>query len=272
MSEFILIWQDPIDRRWYPVARMVRGETAYLFAYTRGARKSSRFVPFGNMTKLDAIYLSRELFPIFANRVMSEKRPEFERYASWSAMTGTSGSDPLLLMATMGGGRATDTLQVYPVPERTAEDRYETVFFVHGISHLPEATQHRVFALQSGDRLYPMMDIQNPFDFDAVALRTPDPSTLVGYLPRHLTTDLKKLASDAENKLNLTVRQVNFDAPPQYRLLCRTESRWPPGFSPCSQEDYLPIAGVDLVFLLENLPADFDEPRASRGERYFGST
>ncbi|MCA1971089.1 MAG: HIRAN domain-containing protein [Rhizobium sp.] len=245
MNTFILNWQDPDDRRWYSVGKLLRYEQFYIFAYTRGAKMSSRFVPFGNMSRLEAIYVSETLFPIFANRVLNEKRPEFSRYATWSDLNRHKDADPLLLMARMGGGRATDALQVYPVPERGEDGKYRTVFFCHGISHLSEDSRSQCGSLEDGEVIYAMLDIQNPFDREAVALRRGDPASFLGYCPRYLAKDIGFLLRDSENELQVRVKRVNLDAPPQYRLLCEVESFWPLGFEPCSDEAKTPI--VDFV-------------------------
>ncbi|HEY8751171.1 MAG TPA: hypothetical protein VIM11_24520 [Tepidisphaeraceae bacterium] len=43
--------------------------------------------------------------------------------------------------------------------------------------------------------------------------------------------------------VELRVERVNPGAPLQQRLLCRMNSCWPSGFSPCHDEDFQPIAG-----------------------------
>lgn len=265
MSTFFLIWQDPESRRWLPVGRLDRVRQQFVFGYTRGAAVSPRFVPFGNLSATNSIYVSNELFPIFANRVMNEKRPEYRTYARWSGFDGGYSSDPLLLMARMGGNRATDTLQVYPVPERTADGRYYTVFFAHGLSHLPMESQDRSFRLQSGDRLFPMLDVQNPHDSQAVALRTSDPTALVGYAPRHLAPDIRELGRMAPGSPAIRIKQVNQDAPAQYRVLCEAEGAWPANFQPCASNDYQTLVPYSPEAVLGRL--GYDAPVAASVRR-----
>lgn len=202
---------------------------------------SKNFVPFGNMTDINPVYISTELFPIFANRVMNERRPEFQRYSDWSDMRSPQLSDPLLLMARMGGSRATDTLQVYPVPEKREDGLYRTSFFCHGLSHMPSQVQEMTHTLVVGQQLFPMFDVQNPFDHGAVALRTSDPASMIGYCPRYLAPDLKLLAGQSSNSLAIRVQRVNHDAPVQFRLLCEAVSKWPKDFSPCDDDDHRTI-------------------------------
>ena len=256
-NTFFINWQDPISRRWYPVAKLMRASGYYIFAYTRGSEHSQNFLPFGNMTDLRSVYVSKELFPIFANRVMNERRPEFRRYSEWSGMDSSTNTDPLLLMARMGGGRATDTLQVYPVPEKSKDGMYRTVFFCHGIRHLSDDSQKRTLGLTSGERLFLMLDLQNPFDPGAVALRSSDPATMVGYCPRYLSRDMALLAEDVSNALQVTVKRVNLDAPVQFRLLCEAVSWWPKDFEPCADYAHETICKVkfsDIIQEVQKLP------------------
>lgn len=262
-NTFFLNWQDPISRAWHPVAKLVRYDDLYFFGYTKGASKSHHFLPFGNMGELRSVYVSPQLFPIFANRVMNEKRPEYSRYAEWSGLNGETTSDPLLLMARMGGARATDTLQVYPVPERGADGVYRTVFFSHGLRHLSTESQQRGDKLMPTERVFPMLDVQNPYDVEAVALRTGDPATLVGYCPRYLAPDITKLANAKNSSLEIRIKRVNHDAPAQYRLLCEATAWWPERFSPCSDQDHETIA----YFNVSELSKQVKRQRNTEGQQ-----
>lgn len=253
MNTYYLNWQDPESRRWYAVGKLQQFDDMYLFSYTKGASISPRFMPFGNMSNMNAVYVSEELFPIFANRVMSEKRPEFIKYAQWSDLDYERKADPLYLMARMGGVRATDTLQVYPVPKKTSDGYYKTAFFCHGISHLSESSQSRAMMLDAGSQLYPMLDVQNPYDDNAVSLRASDPATMLGYVPRYLAKDVIKLLEAKPSWLSMSVRKVNRDAPSQFRLLCDIICPWPSGFIPCDDADHETIVNFDPLMLRDHI-------------------
>ncbi|UXS01079.1 HIRAN domain-containing protein [Agrobacterium tumefaciens] len=219
------------------MAKLIQADNLFVFGYTKGARLSENFLPFGSMHDLDSLYVSHELFPMFANRVMNEKRPEYQQYMRWADLS-PSTSDPIGLMARIGGVRATDGLQVLPVPEPGADGNYKSVFFVHGISHLSLSSQQAVSTLKKGDQLYPLLDIHNPIDANAVCLRSGDPASLVGYCPRYLAPDMKSLADSVGANMKFSVRAVNQDAPAQFRLLCEVTCNWPEGFVPCDTEEH----------------------------------
>src|SRR6266852_6687237 len=106
MNVLYVAWQDPEDRRWFPVAQLTREAGVYRFAYTKGATRSQRFIPFGRMTDLNVVYESAELFPLFANRLLSKERAEYKNFLHWLDVRETE-DDPLALLARTGGTRET---------------------------------------------------------------------------------------------------------------------------------------------------------------------
>ena len=106
---------DSAGGRWGPVARLEHGLTGYRFLYTRGAKTLPGFEPFTEMPRLNDVYESDELFPLFANRLLSEKRPEYQAYLTWGGFDPNDPPDPLALLAVTGGRRATDQLEVFPL-------------------------------------------------------------------------------------------------------------------------------------------------------------
>jgi hypothetical protein len=242
MKTLYMAWQDPMNRRWLPVGRLTYEGNVYRFVYTKGAQESSNFEPFARMGDLHTIYESSELFPIFANRILPKSRPEYKQYLEWLDLPENQ-SSPLLVLAVSGGARGTDSLELFACPEPNLQGLYEARFFGHGISHLTQQVIDLVGKLERGSRLFLMPDVQNPVDSFAIALRTDDPATIVGYCPRYLTDDFHKLlqACRPESVL-VVVDKVNVDAPVQFRLLCKITSPWPEDFEPCSTEFYQSVA------------------------------
>jgi hypothetical protein len=69
----------------------------------------------------------------------------------------------------------------------------------------------------------PVLDVQNPVDPNAVALRRDGDSILIGYVPAFYASDFKTLLSSPRiaSSARITVVKNNEDAPAQLRLLCR---------------------------------------------------
>jgi len=240
MNSLIVVWQDPISREWIPIGILRRTEEGYVFVYTAGAQCAENFSPFPRMADLKQRYVSPELFPVFANRLMRPSRPDFQDYLHWF---GLEEDDPMLILARSEGIKATDGLQVYPCPEPTTENLYEVYFFCHGIRYMPEAEQLRVSQLKFGESLYPMHDFANDHDPNALALRTSDPPSLIGYVPRFLAGDFRNVLMSVKSTMHgIVVLRVNPDAPIQFRLLCKISVPWPKNFSAFSGSLFEPLA------------------------------
>jgi len=247
-NTLFLAWQDPTRRRWLPIGRLTSNGRRYAFVYTRGALEAQNdagFEPLSAFPVLDRVYTSSELFPLFTNRLVPRSRPEYTDYLRWLNVP-PSEDDPVLILARSGGERITDTLEVFPCPERTSSAKYTITFLVHGIRHLPDDAIARVSNLEPGERLLMVKDFQNPVDTMALALRTAEKYErdvhLVGYCPRYLRSDFGRLIDSQESEIKVVVERVNAPpAPIQFRLLCRLEGQWPEGFEPFSSPDYAPI-------------------------------
>jgi len=238
VSKVYLAWQDPSSRQWYPIGQLTFDGDRYRFAYTKGAAAAPNFIPFGQMKDLYATYQATDLFPLFANRLLSKSRPEYKDFLHWLNFA-ESEADPMALLARTGGPRETDSLLVFPCPEPSPYGSYTVHFFSHGLRYLPKETIEVVSKLQPSTPLFLMPDPQNPSDSFAVALRTDDPAAIVGYCPRYFARDFRRLLELLPPKeIRVVVVRVNPDAPIQFRLLCKLSAPWPDGFSPCSEELY----------------------------------
>ena len=132
---------------------------------------------------------------------------------------------------------------LFPCPEKRQDGTYRVHFFSQGLRYLPTEAAERVNRLSSGDQLFLMPDPQNPKDAFAIALRTDDPATIVGYCPRYLSRDFLRLLYESSST-TAAVAKVNLDAPLQQRLLCRLEADWPKDFVPCSDDEFAPLASL----------------------------
>jgi hypothetical protein len=209
----------------------------YRFVYTKGAMRSPDFMPFAQMPDLHTCYASMELFPLFKNRILSKSRPEYPSFLNWLDVS-SEADEPLTLLARSGGERTTDSLRIVPYPTRSPDGLYRLSFFSHGIRYLPDSVQTCIGDLTPGDDLLLMPDPQNPFDADALALRTASPAVIVGYCPRYLNRDFRVLLQADAHATCVHVERINLDAPLQLRLMCKIQAPWPEHFQPCSGDDY----------------------------------
>ena len=246
MSELFVAWQSPKDRSWHTVGRLMSATHGYRFEYTRGAEiaQGSGFTPFSAFPDLFVSYESDRLFPFFANRLLSPNRPEYSDFVRWVSHHEEI-HEPVLLLGQSGGTRVTDTLELFPKPALDDRGNYHLHFFVHGLSHMPEAAVKRAEELKSGDSLLILKDIQNPFDKNALMLRTDgaedQPVFFLGYFPRYLARDIAPIL---ERTLWAPVRVLRVNRPPapiQYRVMCCFQMHPPAGTRLFSGEDFQPM-------------------------------
>jgi len=248
MKTLFLAWQSPESRAWFPIGRLTFDGELYRFTYIQGvytAQQQARFQPIWAFPDLDKVYESPELFPLFSNRLLRRSRPDYPAFVQWLNIPEHE-DEPIALLSRSGGHRATDTFEVFPYPEPDEQGLYNIHFFAHGLRHLPSETYPRIQQLQPGQLLYVARDCQNPYDPNALLLRTEDLYN-VGYCPRYLVSDISDLLDQSPEKLKVLVERVNQPPTPlQFRLLCHLTARWTQGFQPFSNETYQPLAQEEL--------------------------
>ena len=237
-NKLVLAWRNTATRIWTPVGILQFKDNKYHFHYTNGA-KSENFIPFGKLENKESTYVSETLFPIFQNRLLAKSRPEYEDYLKWLDIQSNNNNN-LLELSRSRGIRATDELQLFPMPEVNEEGNYEVLFFSHGISHMSKHYAKRLDKLNENDSLLILKDVQNKFDEKALLIRTEDdPVELLGYCPSFFIDDFNKLMKlNGERQVNVIVRKVNSDAPLQLKLLCKLTTKWPNGFKSFDSEDF----------------------------------
>ncbi len=239
MNTLYLAWRQP-DHRWWPVGRLSREGSDYVFTYTQGARsaESAGFRPLSSFPDFDEVYVSTELFPMFRNRLPPQSRPDYHEFNEWLDLE-RGEADPLVMLARSGGQRETDMFEVFPVPELNAEGRYRSTFFVHGLRHRGPSAEEEVRHLRPGDVLALEAEPTNPHDPRALRIHTVVRGVHIGFVPRYLCQDVHALLSAAGERPQARVQRVN--APPtpaQFRVLCALDAPWPQGFRPLASPDF----------------------------------
>ena len=197
----------------------------YRFRYLRRAAEVSAFQPFLGFPDLAAVYESARLFPFFAQRIMSHKRPDFSFYLRQLHLD--QDASPWEQMARSEGRRTGDTVQLFPVPVVRLDQSTTCRFLVHGIRHVCAG---RLPPLRPGDALTLMPEPSNPVN-PAAVLVCAESGERLGYVPDILLEHVHVVS--AEGAFELLVEHVNGpEAPPHLRLLARLEGSAPPGYRP----------------------------------------
>ncbi|MEO7069988.1 MAG: hypothetical protein ABI131_05780, partial [Nostocoides sp.] len=149
-DSLLVTWQNPQTRRYSAVGTLSRtDDRGYRFRYLDVASDVDGFLPFLGFSHLDRDYASPNLFPLFAERVLDESRPDRLELFEALDLVGTAG--PMEFLARSGGRRAGDTIELLPVPDIT-EAHTSCVFLVHGVRYRPGASDV-IAGLRPGDHL-----------------------------------------------------------------------------------------------------------------------
>lgn len=237
MKSVFILWQDKSHsgRMWHPVAKLIQSEQGiYTLTYTQGA-KNPRFQPFPLMVDKTKTYQSRELFAFLKNRIPPASRPEHEELFNWCNLD--TSANYLDLLSVSGGEKVTDNYRVISLPEKI-NNQYTNSFFISGIRYLSEERKKLVEKFPVSHELQYEFEDDNVNDAQAVLLLDKDQDLIIGYYPKYLTSDLRKLHDLAKKSIRIEIVRINKTAPEQFKILCKTISDWPLGFNPCDDEQF----------------------------------
>ena len=194
------------------------------------------------MSDLEQVYESEELFPLFENRLLSKSRPEYDQFLYWGGFDADNPPDPISILGVTEGIRETDGIEVFPCPRPDSSGCCLNKFFLHGVRHMATDAIRRISGLQKDERIILEPEPSNNYDANAMAVWTLDRSHKIGYVPRYLAHEVRRLNEECRSDIvSLAVERVNSDAPLQQRVLCRMRACWLEGFQPCNTDDFVPI-------------------------------
>lgn len=231
------------SRLWFPVGRLDADSegSAYRFRYIKGAEEAKRVANFPELPEFPDFergYESSELFPLFQNRIISPKRPDFVEYLR--ALDLGEDADPIEILAANGGRRVTDTFEVFPKLTKDTDGSFVCRFFLHGWRHVSDPAQERLNSLGRGEKLYVALELTNPLTEMAVQIQTTD-YQMIGWAPRYLVNDLTAAMAESPGKYEAHVVRVNPQpAPSRQRVLVEMRSYWDQ-HEPMSGEDFDPL-------------------------------
>ena len=241
-----LAWQGVGENRaWFPVGRLDADVATpeYRFRYLKGAERAQEQAGFSTILSFPELtkdYRSPELFPLFRNRVMNPARPDFPNYLKTLGLDGSA--EPVEILAVNGGGRVTDSYEVFPKLVKKSDGSFTCRFLLHGSRHVNRSGQERLESLNPGDKLLVALELNNPETRLAVQIQTVD-HQILGWTPHYLVEDLTKAMAESSGKYAAKVVRVN----PQRHslrpsLLVELSSYWD-NHEPMSGPEYQPLVG-----------------------------
>jgi hypothetical protein len=242
-DRLFLAWQDQDTRRWHTIGQLTAMGDSYEFVFTKGVKYLRSLPSTLFKMKPGERFRSANLMPLFKNKIPPSGRADFAKIAHWVGLEG--GEDEFTLLKRFGLIAGTDSLMVYPEPN-VEDGRYTVDFFVHGMRYMHDDVAKWCNSLSERDVLLPLLDVKNPVDPTAVALRGKEGTVIVGYVPTFYANDLYRILrhEDDAQDAKIRVRRINLDAPIQLRLLCRFTAQVGEGFRTLDTDDHQPLLVV----------------------------
>lgn len=248
MSErtLFLAWQDKArSKAWFPIGRLdvYEEDPVYRFRYIEGVKRAHSevgFPPLWDFPDLEEDYRSPRIFPLFKNRIMSPRRPDFADYMR--SLDLPENADPIEILYVNGGYRATDNFEVFPQLVKRDDGRFVCRFFLHGRRYTNKSAQERRYSLAPGEELYVAMELNNPATTFGVQIQTTD-YHMIGWAPRYLVHDLATAMSESPGEYEAEVVHISgkSDIVGQKPLI-EMRGRWDK-HEPMSSQDYKPLVG-----------------------------
>lgn len=206
-------------RSYHAVGFLDAVDGGFEFAYLKKAVEEDGFVPLMGFGNPSIRYRRRYLFPLFAERVISARRPDRLNYLR--ALDLTDDAEPWEILARSGGYRQGDSIEVLKVPFVNEIGHTTCTFLVHGVRYRGEAASNRITSLWKGEPLQLLPEPTNEWNPRAV-LVVSDGINL-GYVPDPLVDYMQSVLPGGPS---VTVAQANRpEAGPHMRLLVRVEGQ-----------------------------------------------
>ena len=243
MKTLYLAWQDnDPSRAWFPVGQLDADvkQPLYRFRYIGGAKRAQEKAGFPLLIEFPSLeenYQSPELFPLFKNRVMNRKRPDFAEYLR--SLDFSEEADPIEILAINGGHRVTDSYEVFPKIEKDDTGHFTCRFFLHGLRRVNQDSRDRVNRLEPGEKLYLTLELTNPATGLALQIQTED-YYMIGWAPRYLVKDLSAEMTESPEYSAHVVRVNPPTVSSMQSILIEMSGRWE-RHEPMSSEDFTPL-------------------------------
>lgn len=229
VRRLVVTWQHPDERLIEPIGLLDYDGHCYRFGYIHHVLQVKDFRPLLGFRDLYRQYVSDQLFPFFAQRVMDPRRPDYQRYVQRLGLP--DDASPWEQIGRSQGRRQGDTIQLLPEPVNDC-GLITCRFLVNGIRHVPgpsrildgrpvqvdrNQVEAALSALRSGNPLGIAQEPGNPINKLALMVMA-DSVTPVGWIPNLMLEDMHRLLSRA--KVTVTADHVNGPSAPWHlRLL-----------------------------------------------------
>jgi hypothetical protein len=238
-STLIVAWQNSETREISPVGLLEHDHGGYRFRYIRNARNVKNFLPFLGFTDLTSDYRSRWLFPMFAQRVLNPRRPD---YTHWrNVLNLPADATPFEFLARCEGRREGDAVLVTAPPRVGDHGEISFTFLVHGVRHVvpQDRALDALNRLSDGDEVELRPQPDN--SVDRLAIHVCSGADPIGWVPRLLCPAVHDALTEGQ-VIGRVLRINGPEVPAHMRLLVELNGSVPPGWDFFADPIWSPIA------------------------------
>ena len=247
-ARLLVAWQNSETRLISPVGFLDYRDGLYHFRYLSRALEVDGFRPLLGFPNFYAHYESRQLFPIFAQRIMSARRSEYPDFLAELDLPLGSDPTPMEILGRSGGHRVGDTIQLLPVPSVSVDGSTSCEFLISGVRHRmidDDQVANTLDALKPGDVLSLLEEPTNPVNGRALVALCEDGVT-IGWVP-DLLLDYVHALRDVGTDETVVAHVNGPGTPPHLRVLARITGQVGPDFRPFEGEAWQVIPGGSAI-------------------------
>jgi len=179
-----LIWKCASNRRQYIVGQLTKNGQ-YEFRYCEEIEQALEvgFTPLVSFEKLDVVYKSEKLFPVFASRLPDRKRKDINKILEKYEL---EEYDSYQLLKKSGAKLPIDNLQFID-PILNYESNFEKMFYLAGVRHYLGCNGNQckdAISVTRGDEVFLVHEATNSYDENAIRVVN-EQQELLGYVPRY---------------------------------------------------------------------------------------
>lgn len=179
-----LVWKCASNRRHYIVGQLTKNGQ-YEFQYCEEIEKALEvgFTPLVSFERLNVVYKSEILFPVFASRLPDRKRKDIKNILE---KYGLEEYDSYQLLKKSGAKLPIDNLQFID-PILNYKSSFEKLFYVAGARHYLGCDGNKckeAIQVTRGDEVFLEHEVDNPHDKNAIRVVN-EQKKMLGYVPRY---------------------------------------------------------------------------------------
>ncbi len=193
-----LIWKSEQTRRQYIVGQLTKNGK-YEFQYNREIDKAldAGFAPLISFPKINTVYESTELFPVFSSRLPDKKRKDIDKILEKYNL---NEFDAYELLKRSGARLPIDNLQFID-PILDFNNAFKKSFYMAGVRHYLGCDGEncdKSINVTRGDEVFLKKEPENVKDVNAIKIVN-ESEELLGYIPRYYSEAFTRIMNQGRD-------------------------------------------------------------------------